>query len=71
MTATTTTAGTADDREPESALAAPEIQEWRGVSAEDTDDISDRGTVFLRRRRPEVLLTSEQVLTASRRSPFP
>jgi hypothetical protein len=28
-------------------------------------------TVFLRRRRPEVLLTSEQVLTASRRSPFP
>ncbi|GAA1844837.1 ABC transporter ATP-binding protein [Microlunatus capsulatus] len=55
MTATTTTAGTADDREPESALAAPEIQEWRGVSAEDTDDISDRGTVFLRRRSRALL----------------
>ncbi|CAA9293121.1 MAG: Heterodimeric efflux ABC transporter, permease/ATP-binding subunit 2, partial [uncultured Friedmanniella sp.] len=55
MTATTTKAGTADDREPESALATPEIEEWRGVSAEENDDISTRGTVLLRRRSRALL----------------
>ena len=49
MTATTTTTAPADDDQPQSALATPEIEEWRGVSAEENDDISFRGGVRLRR----------------------
>ncbi len=35
--------------------AAPTVEEWRGVSAEENDDISERGTVFLRRRSRALL----------------
>ena len=41
MTATTTPQA-ADDREPRPLSAAPEIEQWRGVSAEGNDDISTR-----------------------------
>lgn len=54
MTATTTSTP-AGDREPQPAVEAPEIQEWRGVSAEDDADVSSRGTVLLRRRSRALL----------------
>jgi ATP-binding cassette subfamily B protein len=52
---TTTVQGqTADDR-PDTVEADPVIEEWRGVSAEENDDITERGTVFLRRRSRALL----------------
>ncbi|SDT40125.1 ABC-type multidrug transport system, ATPase and permease component [Friedmanniella luteola] len=55
MTATTTTATTPEDREPRPVGSAPEIEQWRGVSAEGNDDLSTRGTVLLRRRSRALL----------------
>jgi ATP-binding cassette subfamily B protein len=60
MTATTTARDERDEwEEPREAgavaAAAPTIEEWRGVSAEENDDISHRGGVRLRRRSRALL----------------
>jgi ATP-binding cassette subfamily B protein len=47
MSATTTA--------PAPTVDTPEIEEWRGVAAEGDDGISERGTVFLRRRSRALL----------------
>ena len=53
MTVPTTSAATG--RQPVSTAPAPAIEEWRGVSAEENDDLSTRGTVLLRRRSRALL----------------
>ena len=55
MTATTTTRSTPDARDGGARSAPPAIEEWRGVSAEENDDISHRGSVLLRRRSRALL----------------
>jgi len=51
---TTTTQETSTEAATQ-AVAAPAIEEWRGVAAEGNDDISERGTVLLRRRSRALL----------------
>jgi ABC-type multidrug transport system fused ATPase/permease subunit len=52
---TTTVQGQQADDRPDTVEADPVIEEWRGVSAEEDDGISERGTVFLRRRSRALL----------------
>ena len=52
---TTTVSGQQAEERPDTVEADPVIEEWRGVSAEEDDDISERGTVFLRRRSRALL----------------
>jgi ATP-binding cassette, subfamily B, bacterial len=52
---TTTTQDPQTEERPATVAADPAIEEWRGVSGEDSSDISERGTVFLRRRSRALL----------------
>ena len=52
---TTTIQGQQAGDRPDTVEADPAIEEWRGVSAEENNDLSERGTVLLRRRSRALL----------------